>query len=784
MKMILRNLLNIIKRFKLAYSLNLFGTAVAFAAFMAIMIQVQYEQKFDTCHSKADRIFRIDRSDIDSEFGKILPRGYIEDFMESSSHIESGVLSFNFNPDVYFVYQDNDGNQRGISQNVVLCTEGLTKIFDFMMVNGTANCLSSPDKLLIPASFAKRVFGTVDVVGKQIERKSGSWMSCTDHYTVGGVYEDFPANTQVRNTVYAKIDNTMSGNYGASNFIAYVLLDDDEAADAVADNYNKRINPQNVETAPVFHLTQLQDIYYKNEDGNGTVFQSGNMLITVLLVFIAMVVLLISIINHINFNLALVPMRMRSVSIQKVLGGSSRKLKLLLVAESVLTCALAWIVGCLLVQIVKEAWITSFLSADLSLNKNMQTIIGTGLLSLVIGFVAGMYPAYNLTTISPVVAFKGSFGMSPMGRKLRTFLVGLQFFSSFVFITASLFVTMQNKYMSNNKLSLSTDHVVAVKLDENVCRNNYSSFVNKMKSFPGITNVAFSMQKLAAGDTYCTYGDNINGEDISFFVVFTTPEILDVFDIDVVDGDNFGPNANQNPNVAIVTQSFKENGKLEIGDSLSQIKVAAVCQDVNIASMRKNNINTAFIVGKDALASVGMPYSYMRIAAGTQVSAVVDHITKVVGEIDPTYPVSVEFYDDILDNLYRRERSLESLVVFFSLLAIIISIIGIFTMVVFDCEYRRKETGIRRVLGASVESILFIFNRTYLKTLVITFIISIPVTWFLVHRWLQEFSYRISMSWYVFVLVFVVILLITVSVVSIQTLKAARENPVNSLRNE
>lgn len=778
-KTLFRNLLNIISRFKVAYIFNLLGTAVALAGFMAIMIQVKYEINFDDCHSKSERIFRLEKTNMDpsSIFAIIHPRGYVDDFIKSSPHIEEGAAFINL-PDAYFL-NNNEGNKlEGYKSDITIVSPSFGKIFDFDMISGSVNCLLEPQTLLIPQSMAKKIYGRTDVIGKNLVLEGSLFLCDAGTYSIGGVYKDFPENTQLRNCCYTKLLDGQKDNYWSSNFSSYILLDDPKNAKEVAESFNH--NSRNFKTGEselYFTLKLLPDVYFNTESGDENGFRTGNKAITILLFCIALIVLLISIVNLVNFNTALVPMRIKCINAQKVLGASCKKMRWALTAESGLYCIVAWIIGIMILGLLHESWILSFLNANLSPINNINLCVLTGLLSLLIGLLAGIYPSRYLTSFNEAIALKGNFGVSPSGRVLRRLLIGFQFAASFVFIAAAMFIGMQNHNMLNSKAGLNAYQVLFVQVSNNLSQNNSETYINKLKDFPGIENVAFSRQKIGASDSYSTYSFIEKGNEINFFAIMGTPEILDVFGIDVIDGLNFEPNSENSE--AIISERLAEESGFSVNDKILDTNIRGICKNVNLGSMRIKEKNTCYICSENKFT-----YSYIRLAAGTNVNQAMNHIKKTIADIDPAYPTEIEFYDDILNKLYSHEISLASAVAFFSLLAIIISIIGIFGMVVFDCEYRHKEIGVRRVMGANINGILYMFNKAYIKIMLIAFVIAMPITIYFVYQWLQGFAYRIPIYWWVFAIELVIIAGITIATVSFQTMRAANMNPVDSLKTE
>ena len=428
MKTILRNFFSVLRRFSLAAFLNVAGLAVAFATFIIIMIQISFERNFDRCHPTADRIYRVELSGevVEAEagtFSRILPRGLIEAVIGSSPHIEAGSLIFPYSPAIYFTVTSN-GEREGYHELIQTCHPALTHVFDFPIIEGDIDCLNDPEKLILPESMARKIFGKQSAVGKALHAEEQIMSKNVRDFTVGAVYKDFPENTQIRNLIYTGIDNTMRENFGSSSFICFLLLDNPESARLVTDNFNANFDFSKLGSGKVqIKLTPLTDIYYMNESQDGTIFRSGNKEVTWLLFFIALLIIIVAAINFTNFNTSLTPMRIRSINTQKVLGSPDCVLRRALLAEAAITSLVAWLASLFIVHVLASTGTMPFIEADLSIIDNLPIVLLTGVIALVTGILAGLYPSWYVTSFPPALVLKGSFGLSPSGRKLRTVLI-------------------------------------------------------------------------------------------------------------------------------------------------------------------------------------------------------------------------------------------------------------------------------------------------------------------------------------------------------------------------
>jgi putative ABC transport system permease protein len=613
------------------------------------------------------------------------------------------------------------------------------------------------------------------------------WTKSAKLFTIGAVYKDFPENTQLRNVVYTAIDPDYNiNNFSSSNWVCYLLLDNPAMADEVADNFNRNFDFKKIyHEGEQIRLVPLTDIYYMNETQDGGTFRSGNKEVTALLFGIALLIVIVAAINFTNFSTSLTPLRIKSINTQKVLGSSDTLLRRSLLIEAALISFIAWLVSLVIFWGLDWAEALPFIEADLSLVSNLPIVFLCGIVALVIGWLAGIYPAYYITSFPPALVLKGSFGLSPSGRKLRTTLICVQFVVSIVLIIGACFVQIQNSYMRNFSLGFDKDQVAIVELNETMYNKHHDTYVNRLKENPGIEDVAFAMEKVGSKDGYNTNGGNYKGKDFQYFIIIASSNFLRVMGIPVIEGRDFSKADELSDHVSyIFNRTAMEGLDMQVGDafdSYSSGHLIGFSDDVKFTSLRGGEDNIAFLVGNFGYS---LPISYIRLKAGSDIHAVVGHIQETMRELDPSYPFNIEFYDEIFNHLYRKEENLRDLVTVFSLLAIIISLVGVFGLVVFETQYRRKEIGIRKVHGATVGEILLMFNKAYLRIVGICFVIAAPIAWQGAKMWLEGFAYKTPLHWWVFLIALLIVTVITLLTVSFQNWKAANENPVNSIKSE
>lgn len=784
---LVRNFLNTLRRFKLATSLNIASLAVAFAAFLVIMMQIDYERTFDRCYSTSDRIYRVDRMrEANDYFGPVVPRAFFNAVAASSPHVEASSLLSLFSSPVYFMTVGEAAEQRGFREVMMFCYPDFVRIFDFQKVDGDLSCLSDPEKVIIPESMARRMFGNEQAVGQQINVEDNlPYKGNLSSFTVGAVYKDLPANTQLENVIYTAMDKVGENDWYGQSSLGYILLNSPESKEIVEDSFNKTFDFGQhgcPEKGAHLKLTPLADIYYLPNQITDFC-KVGNPDIIKILLLIALLVMIVAGINFTNFSTSLAPMRIKSINTQKILGSSTAGLRLALVGEAIGISLLACLFSLAIVGVLNHLQILSFVEADTSLLHHTGLILLMVGISVVVGLIAGLYPSWYMTSFPPALVLKGSFGLSATGRKLRTVLIGFQYIVSIGLIIGASFIQLQNNYMRSLNLGFDKDQIAIVELSRQTYKQSKDVYASKLKAYPGIEDVAFSANIVGGSDTYSMNSQQYKGKEFYTYYIPVSRNFLKVMGFPITGGRDFNETdelRSDSVTTYIYSRSVQEKMDMAPGEYLDGGSyIAGFMGDVKLVSLRQNNFDMAFIMNGQTL-----PISYIRLKAGTNVEEAVEHIRQTVADIDPAYPFDIRFYDKVYDQLYQKEQYLKRMITLFSLLAIIISIVGVFGLVIFETQYRRKEIGIRKVHGATVGEILVMFNKVYLRIVLICFVIAAPIAWYGVYLWLENFAYRTPIYWWTFLIALFVVMAITFLTVTFQNWRAANENPVNSIKSE
>ena len=785
MNTLARNFSHTFRRFFTASVLNIIGLAIAFASFFVIMTQVDYDLNFNKGYKDYQNIYRLEIKP-NEEWGWQLwtPRPIAELIGTASPHIQASAITGWVNDNDYEV----NGNL--FNEPVMTGFGDFMNVFQPEMVAGSTDALEKKDNVLIPVSMAMRMFGSTDVVGKLLFRGK---QSDNKPVTIGGVYKDFPENSQIGNYIFMPFDPDIDkNNWGNWNYTCYYRLNNPanvSEVEKLAFQKLMKIAPEELQeglqeekdNADFFHLIPLSEVHF-SKIGN----KSASSRTTVyLLICVSFLIVIVAAINFMNFSLAETPMRLKSINTQKVLGAKTSSLRGGLIAESVLISLIAFAVSLVLLLAVRNSGIQDLVTADLSLGKHLPLLAATFGISILIGVLAGLYPSFYVTSFPPALVLKGSFGLSPKGRKLRTALVCFQFFVAFMLIIAIGIMYTQSRYIRTSEYGYDKDAIVVGDVTQDA-RKQKDAVVSELSRISGVEGVAFSQFVLNSQDTYMSWGRGEGDKNINFACFPVDEHYLDVMGIRITDGRNFKPSDN---GVYIFNEAARKKYPwmaVDMPATPGDWNVVGFCENIRFSTFRNNDIAEpmAFIyVSKAKLWSYENIVN-VRISAGTDKVAVIRSLQKAMEKFTPGHDFNFRFMDQVLDNAYRNELRFTRQILLFSLLAIVISMIGVFGLTMFESEYRRKEIGIRKIFGSTTGEILRMFNRRYLYILIGCFIVAAPFGWWIGQHWLEGFAERTPIRAWIFLASFLLVSAITMITVTVQSWKNANENPANSIKTE
>ena len=583
--------------------------------------------------------------------------------------------------------------------------------------------------------------------------------------------------------------DTDKDNWRNWNYICYMRLESPSAAPEIekliwqifVKNFPTLKQDSNI--SQFIRLTPLTDAHFSTV-GN----KSASSRTTIyLLICVSFLIVIIATINFMNFSLAETPMRIKSINTQKVLGATTHSLRLTLITEAMLISFTAFILALIWTAILKDFGLQELVNARLTIIEHPMLLLATFGLSLLMGLMAGLYPSYYVTSFPPALVLKGSFGLSPQGRILRTALVCIQFFVAYMLIIGVGIMYLQSRYIRTSDYGYDKDAIIVGNMTKET-QSQTDAVVGELSQIPGVKGVAFSEFVLSSADNYMHWGRSKGDKYIQFDAFPVDCRYLDVMGIHIVEGRRPKPG---DEDVYIFNEfTRKKYPWLKVDQPAPDDNlVIGFCENIKYSSFRNDDTNQtmAFLIPGKKFAQWGWEWRNfvnVRISAGVDKIEVIQSLQKTMEKFTPGHDFNFRFMDEVLDANYRNELRFTKQILLFSLIAIAISLTGVFGLTMFESEYRKKEIGIRKIMGSSTTQILYMFNRRYILILTGCFIVAAPFGWWIGQHWLQGFAEKTPVSPWIFILSFLLVTLITMLTITVQSWKNACENPANSIKTE
>lgn len=789
MKTIVRNFTTIFRKFFTANVLNMLGLSLAFASFFVIMTQVYYDLSYNNSITEHGNLFRMTWSMGPGyeNYGRTLPRPIIERMGAASPHI----TSFNATQG-WTNYDQFSIGEKEFSLILVYGIHDFVSVYKPTIIAGNLDGLNQHNNIVLPRIAAMRIFGTTDVVGQTIKYK---WEDGV-YYNVCAVIEDYPENNFLHDKSFIGV-NYNENNYNNWNYYAYIRVDDVKNLPAVQETLRQTMiefckERYNMTTQE--EIDALQVVFTNVVDAHFSKYldiASPSRSSVYLLICFSLLIVVIAVVNFMNFSLAETPMRIRSINTQKVLGATAAKLRASLLVEAVIISLIAFVVAMLVVYLAHDFGLQQLVQASIRLQDHTTLLVATLLLSIAVGLLAGAYPSYYVTSFPPALVLKGSFGLSPKGRVLRTVLICLQFIVSFMLVLGVGIMYLQSYYIYHTDYGFDKDEVLVVPATP-ATRQGIDAVDAELRSISGIEGATLAMNALGTRDGYQVWGKGSGDKHLDFTSIMVDWRFLDVMGIDIVEGRNF---RESDGDVYIFNESAKKQYTwLTLNEPITDddYPVVGFCKDIKYSTLRVDDTKMpiAFFIPKSEGEYNRWSWKnhvLVRVSKGVDKHEIKQKVLEVVNKIEKEYTLDISelrYIDEELEDAYEQENLFTKQILLFSLLAILISIIGVFGLTMFESEYRRKEIGIRKVFGSSTTEILKMFNKRYLYILLGCFVVAAPVGYLLGVHWLEGFAVRTAISPLLFLISFLLVTLITMLTVTYQSWKNANENPVNSIKTE
>jgi putative ABC transport system permease protein len=793
-------------------AINITGLAVGITVCMVIFIIIQYQTSFDNFHAKKDRTYRV-LTEYHGEsgsisYGKDLPFPIPLGLKTAFPQIEQVAPIFASHDDQLFILNNNGNTEKVFKERrgVFYTAPSFFKIFDFPLLAGSYESLKNPNNVLLTKEVAEKYFGDWrTAIGKTIKLQTGGYMfeHGTDVLKVSGILATMPANTDFQLKVVVAYGTSFTGSYLAAStdwdrttadFGCYILL----PTNISADNFNQQLRaysrrvktPLNKDN----HIIQaLNGVHYDTQVGDYSNRTISRQLLNVLWL-IAAFILLIACVNFINLSTAQAVNRAKEIGVRKVLGSSKSQLQVQFIVETFLI-VMGAVVLASVITIVALSYVSKFLELPLSLNilSDPAVILFLLAVTILVTALAGFYPAIVLSRFNPVNALKSKLTTTPAtGISLRRGLVVFQFIIAQVLIIGTLIIVKQMNLFMDQPLGFDKDAIVNVPFRVDSLRISRLDYLkNQLLAINGVQAVSYSSNTPVEdnNDTWSTMRFNhaIKETDFKVITKFADEGYVPAYKLQLIAGRNLQPSSYTREflvNESLVKSlGFKNpedilNKEISIWNDQIKCPVVGVLKDFNNRSFRHNLAPLLIATNVTMYNQAGIKLKT------TNISSTMQSVKKVFEQTFPDFVYDYRFLDDKIGSFYKQENQLAALYKIFSAIAIFLSCLGLYGLASFMAVQRIKEVGIRKVLGATAVSIVYLFSKEFIILITIAFSIATPVAWYYMHQWLQAYAYRINISWWLLAAGGLVALLIALVTISFQAIKAAKANPVKSLKSE
>lgn len=780
-------------RHKMYSFINVAGLTIGFACFIFILLFVHHEINYDSFHQDADRIYRVftqfsgDASYWGSDESATTAAALAAALQREFPEVEAATKLFPASH--YFIKTE----EKGFYEDVILADENFFKVFSYPLEAGDPHtALVHPDSVVLTRRTAEKIFKKEDPMGL--------WV---DNLAVTGVMKNVPKHSHLQFDIVVpfvrlfplKQRQERLNFWEDRSYYTYIKLKPGSSPSAleekltlIAEKYFNENNCPHYKEMQFF-LQPIKKIHLNTQLNRDFPL---NIDIRIIYIFsaVAFFVLLIACLNYINLSTAQAAQRAKSIGIRKVVGANRPVLIRHFIGESVLYALIALLFALLLVSAFFPHF-SSFLERNMSFSllSHWKFVVFFVVVALITGAAAGVYPAFFLASYRPVDVLRGDVGTSGRGQRLRGLLTVFQFCISIILLSSMLIVYKQNRFIKNMDVGYDREHVVVLELSKMQLRKDIRPLKNELLNQARILGVTISSSlpvQVIGGDRITI--QNEEGENIRIRSNRATGDesYMDVFGIKIVQGRNFSSAfGTEEEQSILVNEAFVEKAgwKDPIGKRISHWlaedgRVVGVIKNFNYRSLRQEILPMLLVYQPRWQA-----YLSMRISPGP-VKPALENIKKTFSSMFPDHPFEYRFLDDVFNSMYRAETRLEKILGIFTLLAGFIACLGLYGLVSYNLERKTKEIGIRKILGASVPGIIILFSRHTLKFVLVSCLVSWPIVYIVMNRWLQNFAYRTGIGVDVFIVSAILAIIVSLATVGLRSVRAASANPVDSLRYE
>ncbi|CAG5071548.1 hypothetical protein DYBT9623_03548 [Dyadobacter sp. CECT 9623] len=798
--------------------LNVAGLTFGLTCFLLIGLYLFDELTFDQQYTNANRIYRVvEHMNVKGEETTIAAASFklAEVSKQSIPEVENTTRMSRIGR-ANLVDPQNPVN---FQETVTIADQNFLEIFDFSLISGDKRtALKEPNSIVINEELAMRLFGSTQVLGKQLQ-----WSYLDTPHRITGVLKNHPKNSSFtfnslisENTNSDDFKETAATDWSSNGFSVYALLRNGAKPETTAAKMTSMVlanfKPEKG-TRLHFSLQALTDMHLHSEnivDGarnsNVEAMPQGNLGYVRMFSFVSVFVLFIAGINYMNLSTARASNRAKEIGVRKSIGAVRRNLVYQFLLEAILITSLAFVLAVLLLNLLLPPFnnfVEKQLSFDLSTNYRVW-LLAVGA-TFLIGLISGSYPALLLSGFKPVALLKGMKINQGGSLGLRKGLVVFQFTVSIVLIIGTIVLYRQVKFMNNTNLGFNKDLLVVIDVNTGKAREASEAIKAEMAAIPAVKSVSLTSRVPGEWKMYQRVKVNAQGNRTESQVAYffgADKDFLGTFDIKLAQGRNFDNPSDSTSvllnetaarllNITDPAGQFVEipfassNGgdfeAVNVNGTPFKAKVVGIVKDFHFQSLREKI--APLVLGYNQNPVHVIDYYTAKIESGN-IPATLEKLKAVLVRADGDEPFEYHFLDEQLARFYMEDSRRQTLMIWTALAAIFIACLGLFGLATYSAEQRVKEIGIRKVLGASSFSLATLLSKDFLKLVLISNVIAFPVAWWSVNQWLQEYAYHVNLEWWVFALAAALAIVIAALTVSYQSVKASLVNPLENLKGD
>jgi len=774
-----KRIIKSILKYKTSSILTIISLVISFLGIIFLVTYVSFEIGFDKFHKDRNSIYRLHSRLFENSLPAVMGDEIIRNIPEVEELVKFNFRSGNIKP------ENKGDSDLEFPVEMLYANESFFTTFSFPLLAGQKEkVLVNPNTVVLTRKLAHQIFDTLNPVGNKV-------LINNQEFIVDGVMDNFPRNSSFREDCIASFSTLTKNNQNSANkwsewsFNIFLKLKGNAVPDTVSNKIEnipliaQRISESKENySSSFFYLMPLSKIHYF-EDRNYNFVNRKTL--NIFIIFI-IVIGIMGAANFVNFITSQASLRGKSLSVIRIFGKSRSYANSQILLESIILSVIAFAVSIFVYFQIFNNLENLFQIDGLDLENRYHYLIYFILFSIIFGLIAGLYPAFFVTSNPIPESLKGKITGNLKGKKIRSALVTLQFVITIVLLSVVFFIHKQLKYWHNFDIGINKENIVNIPTTWQI-RQQYEAFANELQNNGNIIDYTYSQS--IPGSVGMSWGRTIDGK---YYNVTSWPvdyRFLDFFDIQMIKGHNFRKNSEADINTIILNEKAASilgwedpmQRKFPIFGS-TEGDIIGVAKDFNFASLKQEVGPMLFWMTNSRKYNL-----LLKINPGNYTQTL-DYIRTTAKKFDPEFNSDIRFLDESLNRLYEKEENMARFVKYVAVWCVFLAITGLLGLVIFICHDKTKEIGIRKINGSTISNVVTNLNLDIIKWIVIAHVISCPISWYILHKWLENFAFKTSLSWWVFLKAGFISLIISIVATSWQTWLAAKRNPVEALRYE